>query len=231
MKLADFGVAAKLGAEKDKAQDGGKVDVAGTPYWMAPEVRSAGAAAAAAAAAGVRARQRPRRSARAAAARRLCAGRRPRCPGAAPRRPRAQVIELQQVTPGADIWSVGCLIIELLTGYPPYYDLNAMSALYNIVADPHPPLPEVASAELQGFLLKCFQKVRNGRRAKAGAGTGRRRRGRPAAPGCCQAAGRAGQSGRACVAACPTARPRPPALPRRTRRSAPPRASCCATSG
>jgi serine/threonine protein kinase len=39
VKLADFGVAAKLGGDKDKGQDSLKVDVAGTPYWMAPEVR------------------------------------------------------------------------------------------------------------------------------------------------------------------------------------------------
>lgn len=44
-----------------------------------------------------------------------------------------QVIEMTQVTPASDIWSVGCLIIELLTGYPPYYDLQPMSALFRIV--------------------------------------------------------------------------------------------------
>ena len=37
------------------------------------------------------------------------------------------------VTPAADIWSVGCLAIELLTGQPPYYDLQPMSALFRIV--------------------------------------------------------------------------------------------------
>lgn len=70
-----------------------------------------------------------------------------------------QVIELTQVTSGADIWSVGCLIIELLTGYPPYYDLQPMSALFRIVQDDHPVLPEGSSAQLLDFLLKCFQKV------------------------------------------------------------------------
>jgi serine/threonine protein kinase len=70
-----------------------------------------------------------------------------------------QVIELTQVTSGADIWSVGCLIIELLTGYPPYYDLQPMSALFRIVQDDHPVLPEGSSAQLHDFLLKCFQKV------------------------------------------------------------------------
>jgi hypothetical protein len=52
-----------------------------------------------------------------------------------------QVIEMTQVTPASDIWSVGCLIIELLTGYPPYYDLQPMSALFRIV--------QVSSVSLQ----------------------------------------------------------------------------------
>jgi len=37
------------------------------------------------------------------------------------------------VTPAADIWSVGCLAVELLTGQPPYFDLQPMSALFRIV--------------------------------------------------------------------------------------------------
>lgn len=40
---------------------------------------------------------------------------------------------MTQVTSGSDIWSVGCLILELLTGYPPYFDLQPMSALFRIV--------------------------------------------------------------------------------------------------
>jgi serine/threonine protein kinase len=43
------------------------------------------------------------------------------------------VIEMTCVTPAADIWSVGCLAIELLTGQPPYFDLQPMSALFRIV--------------------------------------------------------------------------------------------------
>lgn len=67
---------------------------------------------------------------------------------------------MTQVTPASDIWSVGCLIIELLTGYPPYYDLQPMSALFRIVQDAHPPLPDSITPLLEDFLLKCFQKVR-----------------------------------------------------------------------
>ena len=79
VKLADFGVAAKLtgASEGDESLT---QSVVGTPYWMAPEV-----------------------------------------------------IEMTSVTAAADIWSVGCLTIELLTGQPPYFDLQPMSALFRIV--------------------------------------------------------------------------------------------------
>ena len=44
-----------------------------------------------------------------------------------------EVIEMTSVTPASDIWSVACLAIELVTGAPPYYDLQPMSALFRIV--------------------------------------------------------------------------------------------------
>lgn len=72
----------------------------------------------------------------------------------------AQVIELTSVTPAADIWSVGCLVIELLTGTPPYYDCQPIQALYRIVQDDSPPLPHPMSPLLEDFLKGCFHKVR-----------------------------------------------------------------------
>jgi serine/threonine protein kinase len=116
VKLADFGVAARLGDGttgatngEDSANNAGgeETEPAGTPYWMAPEV-----------------------------------------------------VELKTVTTASDIWSVGCLAVELLTGQPPYYDLQPLSALYNIVQNPHPPLPTTASPSMLDFLLQCFRKVR-----------------------------------------------------------------------
>ena len=60
-----------------------------------------------------------------------------------------------------DIWSVGCTVIELVTGAPPYFDLNPMPALFRIVQDEHPPLPDNISSALKEFLLACFQKDPN----------------------------------------------------------------------
>lgn len=38
--------------------------------------------------------------------------------------------------------SLGCTIIELCTGKPPYADLLTMTAMFKIVEDDSPPLPE-----------------------------------------------------------------------------------------
>ena len=98
--MADFGVATKL-TENEKANS-----LAGTPYWMAPEV-----------------------------------------------------IEMSgQITSACDIWSLGCTVIELLTGKPPYFDLNQFSAMTKIVNYEMPPLPDSISDELKDFLTKCFNK-------------------------------------------------------------------------
>ncbi|KAJ2848071.1 Protein kinase of the Mitotic Exit Network, partial [Coemansia brasiliensis] len=100
-KLTDFGVSLNLKLRRP----GDESVVAGTPYWMAPEI-----------------------------------------------------IQLEGACTASDIWSLGCTIIELLTGKPPYSGLLQMAALYRIVEDDHPPIPDGISEELKSFLLQCFQK-------------------------------------------------------------------------
>lgn len=71
-----------------------------------------------------------------------------------------EVIELKGPSTASDIWSLGCTIIELLTGHPPYSDTpNGMSVMFKIVEDDHPPFPEGCSEDLLDFLGKCF--IRN----------------------------------------------------------------------
>jgi serine/threonine protein kinase len=53
--------------------------------------------------------------------------------------------------------SVGCTVIELLTGSPPYFKMPTAAALFKIVTEPHPPLPEGLSPTLNDFLLKVLQ--------------------------------------------------------------------------
>ena len=58
----------------------------------------------------------------------------------------------------SDVWSVGCVTLELITGAPPYFDMPPMPAMFAIVDDKRPPLPERISPDLRDFLKQCFQK-------------------------------------------------------------------------
>ncbi|WOG90680.1 hypothetical protein DCAR_0309924 [Daucus carota subsp. sativus] len=56
-----------------------------------------------------------------------------------------------------DIWSVGCTVIEMLTGKPPWSEYNGVQALFNVL-NRSPSIPETLSAEGKDFLRKCFQR-------------------------------------------------------------------------
>lgn len=77
VKLADFGVAVLLNSDHTTEKSN---SLAGTSYWMAPEV----------------------------------------------------IEENGKVTTACDIWSLGCTIIELLTGKPPRSELKPISAIFKI---------------------------------------------------------------------------------------------------
>ncbi|KAK8966959.1 Mitogen-activated protein kinase kinase kinase NPK1 [Platanthera guangdongensis] len=69
-------------------------------------------------------------------------------------------VYLLSLTCPADIWSVGCTIIEMATGKPPWsQQFQEVAALFHIgTTKSHPPIPDYLSSEAKNFLLKCLQK-------------------------------------------------------------------------
>jgi len=62
------------------------------------------------------------------------------------------------ISTACDIWSVGCTVVELLVGSPPYYDLPGAFARERILWDDQMPLPSGISENCKDFLEKCFVK-------------------------------------------------------------------------
>ncbi|KAI5069381.1 hypothetical protein GOP47_0015682 [Adiantum capillus-veneris] len=57
-----------------------------------------------------------------------------------------------------DIWSLGCTVIEMVTGRPPWCDLEAAAAMFKVTKVGAPPIPESLSAEGKSFLRLCLQR-------------------------------------------------------------------------
>jgi cell division control protein CDC15 len=59
-----------------------------------------------------------------------------------------EIIQMNRPTTACDIWSLGCTVIELLTGSPPYYEMPPLTALYKVVKEERPPFPDSISPVL-----------------------------------------------------------------------------------
>ncbi|KAK1440327.1 hypothetical protein QVD17_06152 [Tagetes erecta] len=57
----------------------------------------------------------------------------------------------------ADIWSLGCTVLELLTRKIPYSDLKGMQVVFSIGRGELPTIPDTLSTEARDFILKCLQ--------------------------------------------------------------------------
>ncbi|CAG8474800.1 5382_t:CDS:10 [Funneliformis caledonium] len=69
-----------------------------------------------------------------------------------------EVVKQTSYTSKADIWSLGCLIVEMFTGTHPYPQFTQMQAIFKIgVESISPEIPENISNEAEDFLKKTFE--------------------------------------------------------------------------
>ncbi|KAF9582175.1 ATP binding [Lunasporangiospora selenospora] len=68
-----------------------------------------------------------------------------------------EVVKQVATTYKADIWSLGCLVVEMFTGTHPFPQFSQMQALFQIGSDCTPDIPEEISDEAKDFLKRTFE--------------------------------------------------------------------------
>jgi mitogen-activated protein kinase kinase kinase len=69
-----------------------------------------------------------------------------------------EVVKQTSYTRKADIWSLGCLVVEMMTGTHPFPDCSQLQAIFKIGGSKAAPtIPEHASAEAKLFLSQTFE--------------------------------------------------------------------------
>ncbi|KAI8634774.1 kinase-like domain-containing protein [Xylariaceae sp. FL1651] len=69
-----------------------------------------------------------------------------------------EVVKQTSYTRKADIWSLGCLVVEMMTGQHPFPDCSQLQAIFKIGGGKAAPtIPDNASAEAVEFLSRTFE--------------------------------------------------------------------------
>jgi len=66
-----------------------------------------------------------------------------------------EVINSEDYTYLCDVWSIGCMAIEIVSGKPPFDDLNDIACLFKM-AEGNPPVPDSLSPPCYDFVCKCL---------------------------------------------------------------------------
>ncbi|KAG0037201.1 ATP binding [Podila clonocystis] len=68
-----------------------------------------------------------------------------------------EVVKQIETTDKADIWSLGCLVVEMFTGTHPFPQFSQMQALFQIGSNCTPDIPEDISDDAKDFLKMTFE--------------------------------------------------------------------------
>ncbi|KAF9932575.1 ATP binding [Linnemannia zychae] len=68
-----------------------------------------------------------------------------------------EVVKQIETTYKADIWSLGCLVVEMFTGTHPFPQFSQMQALFQIGSNCTPDIPEDISDDAKDFLRMAFE--------------------------------------------------------------------------
>ncbi|KAK3380019.1 kinase-like domain-containing protein [Lasiosphaeria ovina] len=75
-----------------------------------------------------------------------------------------EVVKQTSYTRKADIWSLGCLVVEMMTGTHPFPDCTQLQAIFKIGGSKAAPtIPDHASEEAKQFLVQTFEMDHNKR--------------------------------------------------------------------
>jgi hypothetical protein len=123
-------------------------------------------------------------------------------------------------TPATDVYSVGAVVFEMLTGRPPFAGISAVALALSHLSDPPPTLPAAVPGDLRELVTRALAKDPAARYPDAGAMAGALEHGEITGPGRSGRSGRSARSGGAGRGPTPRApedatRPQPPRGPRR----------------
>ncbi len=69
-----------------------------------------------------------------------------------------EVVKQTKYTRKSDVWSLGCLVVEMMTGNHPFPDCSQLQAIFKIGGGKvSPSIPDTASEEATEFLAKTFE--------------------------------------------------------------------------
>ncbi|KAJ1653562.1 mitogen-activated protein kinase kinase kinase [Dispira simplex] len=68
-----------------------------------------------------------------------------------------EVVREEGYSAKVDIWSFGCLVLEMWSGRRPWISLNEIQAVYKLRSDIAPPLPEEIIPECADLIQTCFR--------------------------------------------------------------------------